>query len=580
MPRNGTPKASYAFADTFAHPTDTGNKEYYLASAFTHVNLQARGDLNLMGIAIATPFLRSAFDKYGIKAHVFKHGKYKNAPNSLTESGFTKEHMNNTMSMIKSINDHNYTEIVRSRSLPATFDEQMWKAINNYGTLTAQNAQEIGLVDSSPRVNPLRALLKANKGEKELAEVKMKWGNEIDFDKFHANEPISLEAYSRLLSRQKKAKKRKWKIHGMMKHLSGKSTATRMILSSLGYEHPFYNITKEEFSQDHKRATTKEKIAVVQVSGGIDHKVAQSVTSCLRKLKEDKNTKCVILRVDSPGGSAIASETILEEIKDIEKPVIFSMSNAAASGGYYIATSGAKIFALPSTITGSIGVYGIKFDVTDLASQYGVKVQNISTGPLASCNNQFQPLTKKMEENFNRNIDGVYKYFKEIVSFGRHLTLEEVEAIAQGRVWTGEQALQLGLVDYLGGLDRAVSFAKLNYTGGEAEVELWPKAPNFYSFIGSLIGGRKEDAIAYLNYVWNEVVSHDQKSNEMTLCNIGDIVAAPGYGSFPWLLLKNTHHTQMNGVMLTANEADALSLGLHEISLQNNCSFPLGYRFE
>lgn len=567
MARNGAPKASYAFADTFAHPTDSANKEYYLASEFTHVNLQTRGELSLLGIGISTPFIRGALDKYGVKAHVFKHGKYKNAANSLTETGYTKEHRESTLSMITSISDHNCMEIVRSRSLSATFDQGMWKAIRNYGTLTAQNALEVGLIDGSPRIDPLNALLHANKGEKEQAEMKAKWANEVEFGKFNAKEAISLTSYAQLLSRRDKAKKRKWKVYGTMEYLTEKSAATRLFLSALGYQSPFYNVTKEEYEEKEK-ATTKEKIAIVHLLGSIDAKMAQSVTSTLRKIRADTNIKCVILRVDSSGGSSIASETMLEECKDLDKPVICSMSNMAASGGYYVATDCDKIFAQPNTITGSIGVFGVKFDMSGLASQYGVKVQNIATGPLSSGHDQFQPLTRKMEDNINRTIDRIYDYFKEIVSSGRKLSLDEVEAIAQGRVWTGEQAVQVGLVDYLGGLDRAVIFAKKNYTSkGEAVVEVWPKSQTLSSATtGYLFGGGKEGAVAYLSSLWGEETLQENPYDfESPRYNLKHLLQPADFESWRSLLLGRSGHDQMSGIMLTANEADAITLALEEV---------------
>jgi len=569
---SGALKTSYAFSDSFAHPADSGNKEFYLASAFTHVNLQPRGELDLFGLSMSTPFFRSAMDKYGVKAHVFKHGLYKNAPNSLSETGYTKEHKENARSLLNSINDHMCMEIARSRLLPATFDESMWNAIRNYGTLTAQNAREIGLVDNLPRINPLSSLIKFNRcGEQEMAKLKEKWTEEVDFDEFNAKESISLLGYARLVAKRKKSEERKWKIHGIMEHLTKKSAATEFLLSRLGYQSPHFNVSEEDFTKTGKAMTTKEKIAVVYINGKIDHSVALKVSSSLQKIEEDKNVKCVILRVDSPGGSATSSETILEECKHLSKPLVCSMSNAAASGGYYVATNCDRIFALPNTFTGSIGVFGIKFDFTGLASQYGVKVQNISNGPLSSCNSLFQPLTKEMEINFRRNVDRIYDYFKEIVSLGRGMTMDEVEAIAQGRVWTGEQALQVGLVDNLGGLDRAIAYAKKTYTSGEAHVEVWPKPPSFASFLKAIADGNMNDALAYIHHL----------QGMLALCTMqeNDIIRENNSSSIEQLLLPNNGvmptilHGKLDragGMMLTANEGDAILLGLNELSGRNN----------
>mmetsp|Transcript_25761 Transcript_25761/g.56492 ORF Transcript_25761/g.56492 Transcript_25761/m.56492 type:complete len:356 (-) Transcript_25761:1189-2256(-) len=157
LPRNGDPKYSYAFADTFGG-LDSGNKEYFLASVFSHIHLQPQGDVNLFGVGMSVPFLRGTLDKYGVIAHVIKNGKYKNAANSLTEKGFTKEHKENTSAIVQSINDSICRSISQSRSFPQSFNKRMWESIYNYGSLTAANAKEIGIVDSLPVVDPLDSL--------------------------------------------------------------------------------------------------------------------------------------------------------------------------------------------------------------------------------------------------------------------------------------------------------------------------------------------------------------------------------------------------------------------------------------
>lgn len=156
------------------------------------------------------------------------------------------------------------------------------------------------------------------------------------------------------------------------------------------------------------------------------------------------------------------------------------MGNVAASGGYYIATNCDRIFSLPTTVTGSIGVFGIKLDFAQMAGQYGITRQYISTGTHSNTYDPLSPLTKPMKRNFERNVDRYYHYFKTIVSEGRRLPMESVEEIAQGRVWTGEQAKVIGLVDELGGLHRAIAYAQRNYTGGDAVVEAWPKPKSMY----------------------------------------------------------------------------------------------------
>lgn len=156
------------------------------------------------------------------------------------------------------------------------------------------------------------------------------------------------------------------------------------------------------------------------------------------------------------------------------------MGNVAASGGYYIATDCDRVFALPNTVTGSIGVFGVKLDFAKMAAQYGITRQFISTGTLSAMYDPLCPITKPMKKNFQQNVDRYYHYFKTIVAEGRGLSMEAVEEVAQGRVWTGEQGCRIGLVDELGGLNRAIAYAQRNYTGGDAVVESWPKPKTMY----------------------------------------------------------------------------------------------------
>jgi len=252
--------------------------------------------------------------------------------------------------------------------------------------------------------------------------------------------------------------------------------------------------TKDEYAKK-KFKSDKEKIAVVHVTGSIMSPMAKKVTDTLRKIKKDDGVKAVVLRVDSSGGSVIASEAIYQECMDMPKPIVCSFSNMAASGGYYLSAHCDRIFALPTTITGSIGVFGVKFDASGLARDYGVSVQHIGTGEFSASNSVFQPMTPKVEAAFKRKMNETYDGFKAIVASGRNLSLKEVEARAQGRVWTGREALDQGLVDELGGLDKAISYAKVHYTKeGDAEVEYWPKPPSFASLFSKIVGGNNNTA--------------------------------------------------------------------------------------
>lgn len=177
----------------------------------------------------------------------------------------------------------------------------------------------------------------------------------------------------------------------------------------------------------------------------------------------------------------MASEAIAEECKNLDKPYICSFGNFAASGGYYIASSASQIFALDSTVTGSIGVFGVKVDLTPLASSYNTSVKHIPSGDHGTTYSLFSPLSVEMTANISRQLQRTYLYFKSIVSLGRRMSLEDVETIAQGRIWSGKEAKRIGLVDSIGGIHRAVSYAQKHFsTNGKAKVEIWPKRPTIF----------------------------------------------------------------------------------------------------
>ena len=237
LPRNGDAKPTYAYADNFGD-----QKEYFLASAFTHIHLQPQGDLSLYGVGMSVPFIRSALDKYGVIAHVFKHGKFKNAANSLTETGFTRAHRENTTAIVRSINQSICESIVQSRSLPDSFNQRMWQRIFKYGSLTAVNAKELGLVDYTPKIDPLDAILQANENDEAMKEAKEKWGKDIDVGSLKGTKTISLQDYKSKLVKNKKYDERKWLWHEKLKFLAEKSSATTQLLSLFQYNAPHFNI--------------------------------------------------------------------------------------------------------------------------------------------------------------------------------------------------------------------------------------------------------------------------------------------------------------------------------------------------
>merc|ERR1712178_228466 len=211
--------------------------------------------------------------------------------------------------------------------------------------------------------------------------------------------------------------------------------------------------------------SSNKKIAVVYLEGSIVDGVGtreQIGTSrfekILRKIREDKQVKAVVLRINSPGGSATGSDIILREVQLIQekKPVIISMGNVAASGGYWIATGGEHIFAQPNTITGSIGVFGLLFNIQEVANNNGITWDVVKTGKFADLGTVRRPKTEQELAIYQKSVNRVYDLFLEKVAESRDLAKEKVADIAQGRVWSGKTAKNIGLVDSFGGLDVAI----------------------------------------------------------------------------------------------------------------------------
>ena len=226
----------------------------------------------------------------------------------------------------------------------------------------------------------------------------------------------------------------------------------------------------------------------------------REVLSAFRQASEDPDIKAIVFRINSPGGSVVASETIRNGVllaKDADKPVIVSMGEVAGSGGYWIAADADKIIAEPGTLTGSIGVLGGKPVVQKLLSDHGVNTDFIASGQNALMDSPFRPFTPEQEAKQNAELDDIYAHFKGVVAEGRNLTPERVEEIAKGRVYTGRQAKEIGLVDELGDLHTAIIRAK-EAIGLKAdtviEVDQMPGEPTPAEFLRSLFGSEDDDS--------------------------------------------------------------------------------------
>lgn len=254
---------------------------------------------------------------------------------------------------------------------------------------------------------------------------------------------------------------------------SSESLKKYNLISTLNYwenfkkEKNIENITNiEEYIPSFKPTISNNKIAVVYADGEINYTSSKNPTastitpdkfiSALKKAEKDDNVKGIVIRVNSPGGSALASDIICNAIKNVEKPIYVSIGNVAASGGYYISTAAKKIFADKNSITGSIGVVSLIPNVKELTNKIGINMNDISYGKYSDLYSLTAPMTPERQEKiYNSNLK-VYKEFLNKVAYGRNLPLEEVEKIAQGKVWLGDEAIKIGLIDSIGGINATI----------------------------------------------------------------------------------------------------------------------------
>mmetsp|Transcript_22898 Transcript_22898/g.64877 ORF Transcript_22898/g.64877 Transcript_22898/m.64877 type:complete len:763 (+) Transcript_22898:113-2401(+) len=540
--KNYTRKPMYAYADTFSSPLGTaGMKEFYLASVFTHIQLQPQGDLSLFGMHTTNLFLKDFLDKYGIQVHVFKHGLYKNFANQFTEQKYTPHHKENVSNIIHSINEHVWHGIYhgRKKNLSNYDFPSFWKIVQDAGNLTAEVSHQIGFVDYMPAFDPLEQLVASNKSNEMKDEMKKKWGKDTDLDQFEASKMVSITSYQKRQKKKKEATEKKWRMHERIASQSKKSSVLAKALPMAGYNAPHYNIPADEYSE-HEKECRDEKIAIYKISGAITDDTARRAETALRKLKKKDDIKCLILRVDSPGGAITACETILQEVKDLPQKVVVSFGNTSASGGYYISSAADRIFASPTTVTGSIGVFMMKLDFRNLISQVGITTDSVTTGSLAGSFDPLYPMNDAMKDNFANFTDRAYLRFKSLVSEGRSLDMDDVETVAQGRVWTGQQAKELGLVDELGGLDRAVAFAQREYTKTKnARIVEWPPTRSTFDYLLEKWNG-KEKASSIITSLFSEW-----------------ILASIGEGKRPAKTVFSLPPTA-SGMMLTMDENTAI----------------------
>jgi protease-4 len=393
-------KFAIAFATSFGE-FGPGTRPYYLATAFDEIWLQQLGSLGLIGLHSEMPFLRGTLDRLGIVASIAHREEYKTAMNILTETAMTAPQREEVEDLLSGTSG----QVVRGIAAARKLSPGEIAGLIDRGPLLADEALAARLVD------------RIGYADQASARARQRAGSGAKF--------VALKRYLEGAGRPHDSGPKIALIHAIGLITEGASTAA-----------PLFG------------------------EGGV---TARTLARAFRQAARDKDVRAILFRIDSPGGSAVASETIWREVvraRDEGKPVIVSMGDVAASGGYYIAAPADKIVAEPATLTGSIGVLAGKLVVSELLHKLGVTTDSATRGANAAMFSGFEDFSPAGSERLAAFLDGTYRGFKERVAAGRRLTAEQVEAVAKGRVWTGAEAKEKGLVDALGGYDTALDLAR------------------------------------------------------------------------------------------------------------------------
>ena len=431
-------KFIYSYANNYSQ------KEYYLNSVATSIYINPIGELDFKGLSTEVMFFKDFQEKSGLKMEVIRHGKYKSAVEPFLENKMSDANKEQTMALLNGIWTNIVEDISKSRNIPV---EKLNTIANGLLARTPEMAKAQNLIDyiayEDVYHNAIRKVLKVDKDE--------------DYN------TVSIADYTQ------------------------KTTTTSVNMDS------------------------NDAIAIVYAQGEIGsgegdvNEIGEgSMRRSLQEARKDDDIKAIVLRINSPGGSALTSDLIWREIELTKrvKPVVVSMGNYAASGGYYIACNANTIFAEKNTITGSIGVFGTLPNFSVAANRYGINTEQVRTHENASNYSPFVPMDEKFKAITLEGVENIYATFIGHVAEGRKMTTAQVDAIGQGRVWPGSEALKIGLVDKIGGLREAIaeaaklakikSYSTVNYPEYEKNFEdifaNFPFAKSKMAFIKEEIG--------------------------------------------------------------------------------------------
>ncbi|MEV0621266.1 signal peptide peptidase SppA [Nonomuraea sp. NPDC050404] len=411
-------KLTVAFAETFGE-FGGGTVPYYLATAFEKLYLQPSGDVGLTGVALEQRFVKGALGKLGVGYEVGQRHEYKTAANTFTQDHMTEPHRESMARIVESVTETMVAGIADGRRL----DPGKVRELIDRGPFTAPEAQEAGLVDQLAYRDEVYEEVKRAAGE---------------------------ESHLLYVSRY------------------AKGAAVRKL------PHP----TADGIALIHGLGAIRSGRSGRSPLGGGGAMGSDTISAALRAARRDEHVKAVVFRVDSPGGSYVASDTVWREVTLTRKvkPVIVSMGDLAASGGYFISMAADVIVAQPGTLTGSIGVYGGKPVVSDLMAKIGVSTEMVAEGANAGMFSTSRGFSPEQWERVNAWLDRIYDDFVNKVAKSRDLSRERTHELARGRVWTGADAHAGGLVDELGGLEDALALARKRAgLADDAPVRTYPR---------------------------------------------------------------------------------------------------------
>lgn len=432
--------------------------DYMVASACDEIVMPEGGMIMLPGVYAEATFYKGLLEKLGIRADFMHVGDFKGAAEPLTRENYSKPVRENMTALIDSLYDEMVTTVVKDRPLSVA----QVKEIIDTGLVTATKAKELGLIDRIGYPDSLRNDLAEDYDAQPLVYVRNYGQKKVDTD------------------------------------FSGPMGFIKLMQAMMGGD----SSTKRDEGK---------KIAVVYAVGPINTGKSQSdpfgsevmgsttIVEALRKANEDKQVAAIVLRIDSPGGSALASDLIWHETQVIDKPIVASMGDVAGSGGYYIAMGADKIFATPGTITGSIGVVGGKLAVRGLYEKLGITTETIERGRNSGLFNSSGPFTDSEREVVEEMMEETYDQFTEKAAEGRKMPVDKLRKLAGGRVYTGRQALANGLIDEIGSLYDAIQEAKELAgikRGTKVPIEALPEPTNFFESLFGEVDEEREVSLA------------------------------------------------------------------------------------